>query len=571
MPFKIPQEVREDVSSMEETFEELLGSSSKKRKPLPNDVVFFFENDARYLPFAAVVLVLKSRYFRRHFPNFSKEHYEIFFNNLSFEAMFAMKKFLYSDPETYIMTTKRLLYHMECLGKFDCDSSKLLCQEYIINHLKPKDYFKAFEKSLISDPIFKPMIIEKIVEDFHELVPTCPLNGLSYKTVEAFLGSSIKKMVPHMSLFQLFINWADYHRGMVDVDDIMNLFHCLDIAEFGFGITKEGVIKQGKNLNDYDIMASKFSNLMIDEFKAQLDCKSYYHMTNSLAFVSGGYLHSSDKAFIFNGPFGKVENFLTMPYCRARHTSSVVGKKIFLIGGQDENWQSKKTAFTYDILSQTFTGEFDLLQVARSYHSSVTIDDSIYIIGGYGPTVINTIEIHNLIRDDAIQTQKMPSPEACHDSFLLNNGIYITPGKCNASVRLYDQRAGIINEVCKLQPHIYLSGYCADSVTGEIYSFGGRYLHFRTATSYVYDIRANKFRNICDVEIATPDARCYLYGGFIYVLGGYPLPLPREGSEVFTRYNPSNYIQIYNIRRDTWEVSQAKLVSYTNGYSLATF
>uniref|UniRef100_A0A0N5A1I0 BTB domain-containing protein n=1 Tax=Parastrongyloides trichosuri TaxID=131310 RepID=A0A0N5A1I0_PARTI len=544
---------------------------NKGENNLVNDLVFYFTNDCRYLPCIAAAFVSRSRFFAKQLSEYGKKSYSMNMPEVSFDSMMTMKKFLYSDAESYVMTTKRLMYHMECLGIFDCDLSKNLCIDYIGRNLKPRDYFKAYEISLVSDPVFKEILEEKIVEDFYEVIDYNPLKGLSHHAIYALLRSSIKNVLSHMCLFKVIMQWADDLKGMITGEELNKLFCCLDISEFGFGLSKEGILRVGDDLLNDDILNDKYKELKIPEFKNTLKNKKYFNLKDSLAFVSGGYIHSADKAFIFNGLYKKVEHFFTMPYCRSRHTSSLIDNKIFIIGGHDENMMPKSTAFCYDIATQYFSEEFDLLQGARSYHSSVRINDNIYIIGGYGSNVVNTIEIYNAIKPEVVRIQKVNFDDACHDSFYINNGIYITPGKKSPSMRLYDDREGKLTQLCRIEPHIYLSGYCSEPNSSEIYGFGGRLSDCRTATSYVYDVRANKFRNICDLEIAIPDAKTYLYDNNIFIFGGYAIPLPREGPELFTKYNPTSSVQIYNLRKDVYEVSPVKLVSYTNGYGLTSF
>jgi N-acetylneuraminic acid mutarotase len=119
-----------------------------------------------------------------------------------------------------------------------------------------------------------------------------------------------------------------------------------------------------------------------------------------------------------------------MPTARHHHTGSVVGDKLFIIGGRETNVRSNVNANEmYDPEHDTWK-ILEPMPTKRSGLASAAVDNNIFVIGGEkvnGSYNIN--EEFNMETGKWSSEPPMPTSRLGHDAVTVKNKIYVIGGK----------------------------------------------------------------------------------------------------------------------------------------------
>jgi N-acetylneuraminic acid mutarotase len=219
-----------------------------------------------------------------------------------------------------------------------------------------------------------------------------------------------------------------------------------------------------------------------------------------------------------------------MPTGRFWLASSVVGEKVFAIGGADEDLTPLTATQEYDTMTNTWTTKASMPTARRSL-CACAANEKIYAIGGYGGGNLKTVEEYNPATNTWITKADMPTARmgVCET---VNGKIYVlgggtvsnTGGTVLSVVEEYDPTTNTWTAKANL-PRARI-GHASSVVNGQIYVFGG----FNPASSLpggfvdkvdVYNPATNTWttRN-ADLPTLRDNLSANPVNGIIYVIGG---------------------------------------------------
>jgi len=252
-------------------------------------------------------------------------------------------------------------------------------------------------------------------------------------------------------------------------------------------------------------------------------------------YVIGGYYYSkSSGVSIFNS----VEIYdvktdtwskgKSMPTARHSFAASVVGDKIYIIGGENQSRKSVDAVEIYDTTTDTWsTGES--MPTARYYTTSSKVGDKIYVIGGYDNSnynarVYDTVEIYDTQTDTWSTGQSMLTPRRCLTSSAVGDKIYAIGGEDNKdnivnAIEIYDTKTNSWSTGESMPTARY---HLTSSVVGDkIYAIGGR--NSKTAflnNVEIYDTKTSTWSTVQSMPTARHGLMSSVVGNKIYAIGG---------------------------------------------------
>jgi len=273
-----------------------------------------------------------------------------------------------------------------------------------------------------------------------------------------------------------------------------------------------------------------------------------------------------------------------MPIQRYQHSASVVGGKIYVIGGWDLQWGALTRVDEYDPVTDTWTREADMptargftsasvvnekiyvmdgdaeaepisivevydpvtdtwaeqteLPTKRSQFTTSVVDGIIYVIGGYMPSIdsrTGLVEAYDPTTDTWTRKTDMPTIKTFTSSCVVDGKIYVIGGAWTREVvEAYDPTTDTWTVKAHMPTPRYLLG--TSVVGGKIYAIGG-YFHSINGPIYasveVYDPRTDTWTKGFDIPITLAGMSTSLVDGKIYVIGGTVATHP-GGNWVFT-------------------------------------
>ena len=223
--------------------------------------------------------------------------------------------------------------------------------------------------------------------------------------------------------------------------------------------------------------------------------------------------------FCIKDVYIECENMITSRY---GITSSVIGDKIYVIGGQtsasDTNGQTKNEC--YDPVANTWTtmraisgGIYDL--------TSSVVNNKIYVFSGYGE--VNTFVVHcyNPTTNTWTTMSEVPTVKYGATSSVVDNKVYIIGGIIGASTyqtknECYDP---VANTWTTLNNMTTARGRLTSSVVGnKIYVLGG---DGSKAKNECYNPATNTWTTLSNIPTGRSGLTSSVVGYKIYVLGGY--------------------------------------------------
>jgi len=166
-----------------------------------------------------------------------------------------------------------------------------------------------------------------------------------------------------------------------------------------------------------------------------------------------------------------------MPTARGLLSASVVGGKIYVIGGVNPNLTQYSTVENYDPVTDSWTKKADML-TTRAGLSTCVVDDKIFALGGYGwgqPIEFSTVEEYDPGKDKWTKKTDMPTGRQFFSIGAVNNKIYAIGGWRGGSVlstiEEYDPIKDEWNKKSDMPSARF--GISASTVGGKIYVIGG--------------------------------------------------------------------------------------------------
>jgi len=139
-----------------------------------------------------------------------------------------------------------------------------------------------------------------------------------------------------------------------------------------------------------------------------------------------------------------------MPITKYLHSTSVVGGKIYSIGGYhligewNPQWEDLKRVDEYDPATNTWTRKADI-PTARGYTSTCVVNDKIYVLGGDAETQpISIVEVYDPATDTWAEQTELPTKRWSFTTSVVDGIIYVVAGNTNPTrvrtVEAYDPK-----------------------------------------------------------------------------------------------------------------------------------
>jgi len=237
-----------------------------------------------------------------------------------------------------------------------------------------------------------------------------------------------------------------------------------------------------------------------------------------------------------------------MPTKRYQHSTSVVGGKIYVIGGWNAigEWNPQWDALTrvdeYDPAADTWTRKADM-PTARGYTSTCVVNEKIYVIGGDAAGPISIVEVYDPATDTWAEKTKLPTQRWWFSTSVVNGIIYVIGGNINwkhlSTLEAYDPVTDTWITKTDMPTRRSASSTCV--VDRKIYVIGGSMPG--KANVEAYDPTTNRWT----VKAPMPTAR-YLLGTSIvcrkiYAIGGYQHSI---NGPIYS------IVEVYDPETDTW-------------------
>ncbi|MFC1522286.1 fibronectin type III domain-containing protein [Elusimicrobiota bacterium] len=205
-----------------------------------------------------------------------------------------------------------------------------------------------------------------------------------------------------------------------------------------------------------------------------------------------------------------------LPSKRQYLTSSVVGDKIYVIGGNNTGSVNRDKNEEYDPASNTWVTRASM-PIARYRLASSVIGHKIYVIGGFNGSQFNTNEEY----DPAINTWTTKADMLTSRDYLATavagGKIYAIGGVWGGDIKTNEEYdPGTDTWVTKADMPTARSGLAAASVGGKIYAFGGS----DYSANEEYDPVANTWSTKSSMITARNYMGSAVASGKIYLIGG---------------------------------------------------
>ena len=277
----------------------------------------------------------------------------------------------------------------------------------------------------------------------------------------------------------------------------------------------------------------------------------YADVRNNKIYTLGGLSEGAKTVLNDFLEYDAAENVWTKlsPLPEARHhiAVSIVGDKLYGIGGFRggfPNWEAQNNVFDYDFNTEKWAQTTPLPQ-PRGEHSTVVIDEKIYVIGGRykrNPDSANFNEHFDtasmLVFDPNTKAWSSapdaPTARNSHAAAVIDGKIYVVGGRqftkqadgnyANvnvANLEVYDPKVERWETLSPLPQAA--GGISAEVVDGKLYVFGGeQWVPQKSiiAQAWVYNPELDKWTSVPNMKTPRHGTAAGAIGNKIYVFGG---------------------------------------------------
>jgi N-acetylneuraminic acid mutarotase len=247
---------------------------------------------------------------------------------------------------------------------------------------------------------------------------------------------------------------------------------------------------------------------------------------------------------------GKWVKKADMPIGVGFHSISEVNGKIYVMGGQDKNWdwnlKSFSTVYEYDPKTDTWSKKSDMI-TPRSGFGTVVVDGKIYAIDGWADSAFtNTVEVYDPIADKWEKRADSSTKRAEFAASAVNGKIYVIGGHSGVGPGLtlteeYDPKTDTWTKKADMPTaRTFLT---SSVVNNKIYVFGGtndNALSKVLSTVEIYDPSTDTWTKGSDLPTSMAILTSCAINEMIYIMNGYTVTS-----------NPVT-VEIYDTKNDKW-------------------
>ncbi|RXE58134.1 Kelch repeat-containing protein [Acetivibrio mesophilus] len=319
-------------------------------------------------------------------------------------------------------------------------------------------------------------------------------------------------------------------------------------------------ISGGRNSNQI----IKYDPLTCSETKvAQLPSNVFGHasaLENGKLYILGGFANTScsnqNLRYLLQNEGWRKES--AMINANSFFTAELVDGKIYIIGGQNDYFQTLKTVEEYDISTGAWSSCPEISEKKRDLTSAV-IDGKIYVCGGdlfghMGKSYSNMLEVYDPVSKTWTKKANMPKGLAGHRAVSLNGYLYVVGGKqeqqnkydseFSQNVYKYDPASNSWSTVASLPVPMTYHGLVA--VNGKIYAIGGYNSTGMLDSVYEYDPLTNTWATKGPMPQGNMQFSTAVINDKIFIIGG---------SESFS--NDLNIVYEYDPANEIWTKKQS--------------
>jgi N-acetylneuraminic acid mutarotase len=229
-----------------------------------------------------------------------------------------------------------------------------------------------------------------------------------------------------------------------------------------------------------------------------------------------------------------------IPTARTGSAACVINDTIYLLGGMGPTGSDLPTNEMFDPLTNTWQHKRSM-PTARGFLSAAAVDGIIYAIGGGYPSSKYNVEAYDPATDTWTPKKNMLNARLGAHAAVVDGIIYNIGG--NYSERNCEAYDPATDTWTARTPMPESGGVVATVVwNGLIYVFGGGY-YTTYNTLYVYDPKANYWTKKSDMLTGRFAFQAYVVDGKIYAVGG----APQEHKSLAT-------VEIYDPATDSWDM-----------------
>ena len=234
----------------------------------------------------------------------------------------------------------------------------------------------------------------------------------------------------------------------------------------------------------------------------------------------------------------KISN---LPLNLSGHSSVVINDMIYILGGTDTQGNTNTDIYVYNTLTNACEKKTSI-PTTRTNFSIVVQDDFIYCIGGIQDgNYSNIVEVYDVVSDTWAEVEAMPTANANFYSGIVGKNIYCIGGdnSTNDTIYVYNMEQNVWSEVISAMPTI-LNGSGCITYGSKIYLLGGRDSSKAYSVVHVYDTINNSWSTAKSMLSEKSNFATAVIGNNIYCLGGV------DSSSIL------NSVEVYNIKDNTW-------------------
>jgi len=236
-----------------------------------------------------------------------------------------------------------------------------------------------------------------------------------------------------------------------------------------------------------------------------------------------------------------------MPTTRYAHSTSVMGGKIYAIGGWNPNWSTLVRVDEYDPTTDTWTKKADM-PTARGCTSTCVVNGKIYVIDGEkGNQPISIVEVYDPATDTWAEQTELPTKRWWLSTSVVDGIIYVIGGNAGpgggwshlGTVEAYDPSTDTWTRKADMPTTRSFSSTCV--VDGKIYVIGGAMPGKSDVEAY--DPETDTWTRKAPMPTARYLLGTSVVGGKIYAIGGW------RHSANGPLYST---VEVYDPATDTW-------------------
>ena len=206
--------------------------------------------------------------------------------------------------------------------------------------------------------------------------------------------------------------------------------------------------------------------------------------------------------------------------CITMQTGSVIGGKIYLMGGADQSWKLLNKIQVYDTVTDSWS------TIDKQFTRSAVIEvvnDKIYLIGGWSGVWYSTVEVYDPTTDTWTKKTDMPRLASAFATCVVDGKIYAIGGNETTNyykeILVYDPAADTWETKAEIPTP--RNGLTACLLGGKIYAIGG----WRPNVGCMkvvetYDIATNSWTAKADLPFKIGYHAAFVFNEKILLIGG---------------------------------------------------